>query len=237
MALSFGRRDREGAAGLRAHRAARRATASGARCSPPLAALARWSDSGGTAAECAALALAALAGGRCSAADPGLFPFRRGPSRSSWPTGPKAAEIFHEARRRRAPPRLAALGRLGVTCGAARRLRRGDLAEAEESLAGVRDAARALGPRHRGRSCSAASRSRPSLRRARAHRGSARAARVARHRRSEGRTATFWWLGDPGELLLAAVGRNAEALAAARRAQPPARRIIPDASAARGGAR
>ena len=147
MTLYFGAPGREGLSGLRAHRG-RPGDGVGARM---LAALAAWEmvGSDGTAAQCAELALAALAGGRLLAADPALMPF---PAILSLVVAdrPEAVEIFRgmvaDAHRHGS---LLSAGSALLWCGYGE-LRRGDLAAAEESVRAAASPARALGPLHRG---------------------------------------------------------------------------------------
>ena len=143
MTVYFGAGD-AGAVAACACTAGRPATARAARM---LAAMAAWEAVGsdGTAAECAALALAALDGGRLVAADPGADRVPRDRSRSSSPTGPRpsrsSARLLADAHRGGS---LVSAGSTLLWHGYGE-LRRGDLLAAEESAAGGRERAPAAG--------------------------------------------------------------------------------------------
>ena len=191
-----------------------------------LAALAAWEmvGSDGTAAQCAELALAALEGGRLLAADPALMPFAAIVTLVV-ADRPEAVEIFRgmvaDAHRHGS---LLSAGSALLWCGYGE-LRRGDLAAAEESAAGRRDAARALGPRRprgsaqphcfRPRSCTSAAAPR---KRSRCSSGSAPTIRR--------RNTTGWWLATRATVLTAA-GRAEEAVDGGGRARRPLRGRCP----------
>ena len=209
MTLYFGAPGREGLSGLRAHRG-RPGDGVGARM---LAALAAWEmvGSDGTAAQSAELALAAIAGGRLLAADPALMPF---PAILSLVVAdrPEAVEIFRgmvaDAHRHGS---LLSAGSALLWCGYGE-LRRGDLAAAEES---VRAAATQL--ERWGHSTAGILLSRTVQAEILHERGRTEEALALLEwigtEDPKGNT-TFWWLATRATVL-AAAGRNAEAVEAA----------------------
>ena len=209
MTLYFGAPGREGLSGLRVYRGLP-GDGVGARM---LAALAAWEmvGSDGTAAECAELALAALAGGRLLAADPALMPF---PAILSLVVAdrPEAAEIFRgmvaDAHRHGS---LLSAGSALLWCGYGE-LRRGDLAAAEESLRAAASQLERWGHSTAGILLSRTVQAEIMHERGRTDEALALLEWIGTDD-PKGNT-TFWWLATRATVL-AAVGRNAEAVEAA----------------------